>query len=186
MRRPRLASLVLIAALLAAACDSGNGSDGGPSVEPTATEAPSGSPGAPASPEPSGIPRVELEQVVNLDQPVAMAVRRGDPSLYFAEKVGRVVALREGSEEPEVILDLTSEVSTGSEQGLLGLAFSPDGEFLYVNFTDMAGDTRVVEFASDDRRRRRCRAGERCCSSTSRTRTTTAATSRSAPTDTSI
>jgi glucose/arabinose dehydrogenase len=88
--------------------------------------------------------------VVTLDQPVAMAVRRGDPSRYFAEKVGRVVALREGSEEPEVILDLTSEVSTGSEQGLLGLAFSPDSEYLYVNFTDVAGDTRVVEFAFAD------------------------------------
>ena len=151
MRRPRLATLVLIAALLAAACDSGGGSGGGPSLEPSATDAPSGSPGASASPEPSGIPRVELEPVVNLDQPVAMAIRRGDPTLYFAEKVGRVVVLPEGSEEPEILLDLTSEVSTGGEQGLLGLAFSPDGEFLYVNFTDTAGDTRVVEFAFGDR-----------------------------------
>lgn len=32
------------------------------------------------------------------------------------------------------------------EQGLLGLAFSPDGH-LYVNFTDTAGDTHVSEFA---------------------------------------
>ena len=150
MRRPRLASLVLIAALLAAACDSGDGSDAGPAVEPSATDAPSESPNAPASPEPSGIPRVELEPVVTLDQPVAMAIRTGDPTLYFAEKVGRVVALREGSGEPEVILDLTSEVSTGSDQGLLGLAFSPDGEFLYVNYTDVQGDTRVVEFAFAD------------------------------------
>lgn len=149
--RPRLASLVLIAALLAAACDSGDGSRGDPSVEPSATDAPSESPTSSTPPEPGGIPRVELEPVVNLDQPLAMAVRTGDRSLYFAEKVGRVVALRDGSEEPEIVLDLTSEVSTGSEQGLLGLAFSPDGEFLYVNFTDAQGDTRVVEFAFDDR-----------------------------------
>jgi glucose/arabinose dehydrogenase len=150
VRPPRLASLVLIAALLAAACDSGDGSGGGPSVEPSATDAPAGSPSASASPEPSGIPRIELEPVVTLDQPVAMAIQTGDPTRYFAEKVGRVVALREGSGEPEVILDLTSEVSTGSDQGLLGLAFSPDGEFLYVNYTDVQGDTRVVEFAFDD------------------------------------
>jgi glucose/arabinose dehydrogenase len=148
VRRPRLASLVLVAALLAAACDSADGSDGGPSIEPSATDVPSGSPSASTSPEPSGIPHVDLEPVVTLEQPVAMAVRRGDPSRYFAEKVGRVVALREGSEVPEVILDLTSEVSTGSEQGLLGLAFSPDGRFLYVNYTDVQGDTRVVEFSS--------------------------------------
>jgi glucose/arabinose dehydrogenase len=151
VRRPRLASLLLIAALLAAGCDSDGGSGAQPSVEPSATDASTGSPTSSAPPEPSRIPRVDLEPVVNLDQPLAMAVRTGDPSLYFAEKVGRVVALRDGSEEPEILLDLTSEVSTGSEQGLLGLAFSPDGEFLYVNFTDVAGDTRVLEFAFDDR-----------------------------------
>jgi glucose/arabinose dehydrogenase len=133
------------------ACDSGGGSVGGPSDEPSATDAPSDSPTSSEPSEPSGIPRVELEPVVALEQPVAMAVRAGDPSLYFAEKVGRVVALREGSEEPEIILDLASEVSLGGEQGLLGLAFSPDGEFLYVNYTDVQGDTRVVEFAFDDR-----------------------------------
>jgi glucose/arabinose dehydrogenase len=147
VRRLRLASLLLIAALLAAGCDSGSSSVGGPSVEPSATNAPSESPSASVAPEPSGIPRVEFEAVATLEQPLAMAVRTGDPSLYFAEKVGRVVVLSDGSEQPEIVLDLTSEVSLGSEQGLLGLAFSPDGEFLYVNFTDVQGDTRVVEFA---------------------------------------
>jgi len=132
VRRPRLASFLLIAALLAAACGSDDDRGGEPPVEP------------------SGIPRVELEPVTNLEQPLAMAVRSGDASLYFAEKVGRVVALRDGSEEPEIVLDLTSEVSLGSEQGLLGLAFSPDGEFLYVNYIDTQGDTRIVEFAFGD------------------------------------
>jgi glucose/arabinose dehydrogenase len=91
------------------------------------------------------IPRVELEHVTDLEQPVAMAVRSGDPSLYFAEKVGQIVALREGG-DLDVVLDLTREVSLGSEQGLLGLAFSPDGRFVYANFTDVQGDTRVVEW----------------------------------------
>jgi glucose/arabinose dehydrogenase len=91
---------------------------------------------------------VELERVADLEQPVAMAVRSGDPSLYFAEKVGRIVALREGG-DLDVVLDLTREVSLGSEQGLLGLAFSLDGRFLYANFTDVQGDTRVVEWRFD-------------------------------------
>ena len=38
-------------------------------------------------------------------------------------------------------------MSTGSEQGLLGLAFAPDGGHLYVNYTDTGGDTRIVEYA---------------------------------------
>jgi glucose/arabinose dehydrogenase len=37
-------------------------------------------------------------------------------------------------------------VSSGLEQGLLGLAFSPNGRFLYVNLTNPKGDTRVLEF----------------------------------------
>ncbi len=87
--------------------------------------------------------------VAELEQPVAMAVRAGDHALYVAEKVGRVVALSPGS-DPRVVLDLTNRVSLGSEQGLLGLAFSPDGRYLYVDFTDTGGDTHVAEFAFDD------------------------------------
>ena len=90
--------------------------------------------------------RVDLERVAVLEQPLALAVRSDDPALYFAEKVGRVVALRDGRAEPDVVLDLTAEVSLGGEQGLLGLAFSPNGRFLYVNYTDMQGDTHVTEF----------------------------------------
>ena len=84
--------------------------------------------------------------VAELEQPVAMAVRVDDRALYIAEKVGRVVALSPGS-APKVVLDLTDRVSLGSEQGLLGLAFSPDGRYLYVDFTDTEGDTHVTEFA---------------------------------------
>ncbi|MEA2555535.1 MAG: hypothetical protein QOI60_866 [Actinomycetota bacterium] len=76
-----------------------------------------------------------------------MAVRPGDPALYIAEKTGRVVAIRGGAVNPVPVLDLSSDVSLGGEQGLLGLTFSPDGGFLYVNFTDTNGDTRIDEFA---------------------------------------
>jgi hypothetical protein len=92
---------------------------------------------------------VDLKRVATLEQPLALAVRGGDPALYVAEKVGRVVALRDG--KTEVVLDLTGEVSLGSEQGLLGLAFSPDGRFLYVDYTDLEGDTHVTEFRFDER-----------------------------------
>ncbi|HEU4355024.1 MAG TPA: PQQ-dependent sugar dehydrogenase [Actinomycetota bacterium] len=93
--------------------------------------------------------RVELRRVAVLDQPVAMAVRSGDPALYVAEKVGRVVALDDDGER-RTVLDLTDRVSLGSEQGLLGIAFTPDGAFLYVDLTDLRGDTRVLEFAVTD------------------------------------
>jgi glucose/arabinose dehydrogenase len=75
-----------------------------------------------------------------------MAVRTNDEALYFAQKTGQVVALRAGTVDQRPVLDVSAEVAEGFEQGLLGLAFSPDGTFLYVNFTDLAGDTRIVEF----------------------------------------
>ncbi len=96
--------------------------------------------------------QVSLEQVATLEQPLALAVRTHDPALYIAEKTGRVMAIRAGRVDPRPVLDLSQEVSLGGEQGLLGLAFSPDGQFLYVNYTDVQGDTRIVEYAIRDGR----------------------------------
>jgi glucose/arabinose dehydrogenase len=96
-----------------------------------------------------GAAGVRLEQVATLEQPLALAVRPNDPAIYVVEKAGRVVALLDGA-EPHVVLDLTGQVSLGSEQGLLGLAFSPDGRFGYVDLTDPNGDTHVVEFTIQD------------------------------------
>ena len=79
-------------------------------------------------------------------------MRPDDPALYIAEKPGLVVAVRDGHVDPVPVLDITKDVSQGSEQGLLGLAFSPDGRFMYVNFTDTNGDTHVTEFAMKDGR----------------------------------
>jgi glucose/arabinose dehydrogenase len=48
-----------------------------------------------------------------------------------------------------VALDLTAEVRTGSEQGLLGLAFHPDfasDRRIYLHYSDRVGDTRVAEY----------------------------------------
>ena len=89
--------------------------------------------------------RVRLTQVATLQQPLAMALRNGDPDFYFAQKTGQVVALRNGASA--LVLELGGQVAQGAEQGLLGLVFSPDGGHLYVNYTDTAGDTHIVEYA---------------------------------------
>src|SRR5688500_47667 len=86
--------------------------------------------------------------VATLEQPLAMAIRRGDRgALYVAQKTGRVVRILDGRIDPVAVLDLSGGVSLGSEQGLLGIVFSPDGRFLYVNYTDTSGDTHVTEYA---------------------------------------
>ena len=94
-----------------------------------------------------GAVRIALRHVATLDQPISMAVRRGDPTLYVAEKTGLVVAIRAGHVSSTPVLDLRGRVSQGGEQGLLGIAFSPDGRYLYADFTDTTGNTHVTQWA---------------------------------------
>ena len=53
---------------------------------------------------------------------------------------------------PRPFLDVTSLIRSGGEQGLLGLAFAPDyatSHQFVVDYTDTAGNTRVVRYRSD-------------------------------------
>ena len=76
-----------------------------------------------------------------------MATRAGEDGLYIVSKRGKVFALRGGTLDPAPVLDLSKEVARGSEQGLLGMTFSPDGTLAYVNYTDRKGDTNIMEYA---------------------------------------
>jgi glucose/arabinose dehydrogenase len=91
--------------------------------------------------------QVSLQRIATVEQPLAIAIRTGDPALYVAERTGRVVAIRNGHVVARPVLDLSDQVSLGGEQGLLGLAFSPNGRSVYVNYTDVNGDTRIVGYA---------------------------------------
>ncbi len=104
--------------------------------------------------------RFRLTPVAAVEGPTAMAVRGTDPdsadgtalgvtaaptdtALYVTEQQGRVRAIRDGTLDPTPVLDLRDTVSAGGERGLLGLTFSPDGQTLYVDYTNRDGDTRV-------------------------------------------
>jgi glucose/arabinose dehydrogenase len=93
---------------------------------------------------------VRLQKVGDFDQPVYVTQPPGEArDLYVVEKTGFVQVVRDGQRVSKPFLDLSAQVSTGSEQGLLSLAFAPDyrkSGLLYVDYTDTAGDTRVVEY----------------------------------------
>ena len=62
---------------------------------------------------------------------------------FYDESRGEVHAVDLDAGTSDLVLDLTDLVSTGFEQGLLGIAVDPAGERLYVDYTDTAGDTDI-------------------------------------------
>ena len=113
-------------------------------------------PGAPPAEEPPAEPgglaslTLGFEPIIDgFEQPLYVTgAGDGSGRLFVVEKTGRIWVVRDG-ERSEVFLDLSEQVSTTSEQGLLGLAFSPsfaeDGVF-FVNYTDADGASVVSSF----------------------------------------
>jgi hypothetical protein len=160
MRQGRLAVAVVVL-LLAVACD--NGSDEpasapatpqtGSSDESTeSTETDTGALPAPPDPgKPGAGGLLALETVASgLDSPVFLTAAPGEPNrLYVVEQPGRIRVLEDGVLVEEPFLDITSQVSSGGERGLLSMAFHPRYEsngLFYVDYTDLEGDTRVEEY----------------------------------------
>src|SRR5262249_43540260 len=89
--------------------------------------------------------RIHLTKIAEVESPTAFAVRPGDDALYVTEQEGRVRVIHNGRVDAKPAIDLTADVKSGGEQGLLGLAFSNDGKLAYLDYTDSNGDVRVVE-----------------------------------------
>ncbi|MDE0579215.1 MAG: PQQ-dependent sugar dehydrogenase [bacterium] len=92
-----------------------------------------------------------LTPVASLPDPMALVTRPGTGGgtgdLYVATRDGRVWLLSaDGDEPPEVVLDISTQTNPDCEEGLLGIAFSADGSKLYVSYTDLEGDSQIVEY----------------------------------------
>ena len=83
-----------------------------------------------------------------LNRPTWVGAAPGDDdALWVLEQPGRVIRIQDGRRR--TLLDLSREILTGAEQGLLGIAFHPDfasTRRLYLHWSDPKGDTRVAEF----------------------------------------
>ena len=95
--------------------------------------------------------KIALVKVASgLSQPVFVtSAKDGTGRLFIVEKTGRIRIYRGGSVLATPFLDLSAAVSTGGEQGLLGLAFHPayrTNRKFYVDYTNLAGDTVIREF----------------------------------------
>ena len=168
-RRVRARALAFAASLAVAACGSGTGPDrpaGSATPSPSGPTAPTGSgappsdvaasPSTPATPPPAPFDpaaiRLTLDPVATLPgRPLDIAnAGDGGGRLFVAEQGGTIRIVRGGEVAAQPFLDLSSRTAAGGERGLLGLAFHPrfpDDPRLFVNYTDLAGDTVVASYA---------------------------------------
>lgn len=178
MTARRLATVLVAAALLAAACGDDGGGDGAtpeggtqvlpsPTTAVPTTAAPTTGPADPppsttTTTAPAGVDTLEgaavqLRPVVRLDRPTALTTRPGSPHLWVAERGGtvRVVTLEDAglgqvrATVGPVVADVSDRTTTGAERGLLGLAFSADGDTLFLSYTDLDGATTVDALTMD-------------------------------------
>jgi glucose/arabinose dehydrogenase len=104
--------------------------------------------GASQLPTPPVVDQLGLEPVATgLQFPLLVTAPLTDVTrLFIVEKRGVIRVVRNGQLLAAPFLDIRSKVSTGSEQGLLGLSFHPryntNGVFV-ISYTNPLGDTRV-------------------------------------------
>ena len=119
--------LLSAATLMPMAC----GSDGEPSPPPTALD-------------------LALEPVATgFDFPLLVTAPAGDARLFVVEKRGLIKIVKSGAVLAAPFLDVSANVSTGSEQGLLGLAFDPQygtNGRLFISYTNRAGDNVLESY----------------------------------------
>ncbi|MEA2413103.1 MAG: hypothetical protein QOC77_3664 [Thermoleophilaceae bacterium] len=138
--RPPAALLAASIALLAGCGGCGNGGASG------TTAAPRDKP----KPAVSAARGVRLKRVGSFSSPIFVTAPPADKHrLFVVERAGRIRVVKDGHKLAAPFLDISSEVSTDSERGLLSMAFAPDyassGRF-YVYFTDHSGDIHIQEF----------------------------------------
>ena len=106
---------------------------------------------APPPPDDSNL-RLALQSVATgLERPVYLTAPANDDRLFIVEQPGRIRIVKNGQLVTQPFLDIVSRVSSSGERGLLSVAFHPaytSNRFFYVNYTDLAGDTRIERFTA--------------------------------------
>jgi glucose/arabinose dehydrogenase len=158
------ACLVPVLAALVLGCGSGDSTEpaGGspPAGEPQQEQQESGATGRDRGAAAGGAAQargVRLAAVGRFDAPLYVTSPPGDERRVFVvEQGGRIRVVRGGRKLRAPFLDITAQVLSGGEQGLLSMAFAPDyaqSRRFYVYFTGRDGRQNVVEYraASADR-----------------------------------
>jgi len=92
---------------------------------------------------------VELTEIGSFDLPLYVTQPEGgDEDIYVVEQGGTIERVTPDG-ATSTFLDISDETAAEGEQGLLSMAFAPDyarSGLFYVDYTNLDGDTRVVEY----------------------------------------
>jgi glucose/arabinose dehydrogenase len=92
---------------------------------------------------------VRLLRLGNFDAPTFIDSPRGDSRRFVVQRSGTIVVLHGRKKLDEPFLDISSNVSTEGEEGLLSMAFPPDYErsgIFYVYYTDKQGFIQIDQY----------------------------------------
>ena len=131
-----------------AGCDSDDGEQ--TQAEPVGQSGDEQDPGAAdGSTSAAGRGPVRLLRLGRFDGPTYLTAPRGDPRRFVVQRDGTIVIVSGRRQLDEPFLDISENVSTEGEGGLLSMAFAPDygssGRF-YVYYTDRDGFLQIDQF----------------------------------------
>ncbi len=100
---------------------------------------------------PGAIPELVLDTVATgLSNPLYVTTPPGDRNrLFVVERTGTIRVFKNGVLQAKPFLDITAEVSTGAEQGILGMAFPPDyatSKYFVVYYVNPSVETVLSRF----------------------------------------
>ena len=149
----KLMSFLLVTLMLAGfmllSADCGGGDDFG------LREATVSGPEDTTLPEPQPVEAIEVFTDMDFQAPVFLTAVPGDEGLLAVVEQAGVIKVFDQREDSKagVLLDISSKVLSGGEQGLIGLAFDPqfaDNHHFYVNYTAIpSGMTVIARFTAD-------------------------------------
>jgi glucose/arabinose dehydrogenase len=89
------------------------------------------------------------------DQPIFITGAKGEPGRLYVVEQGGTIRILQNGKPSGTLLDIRRMVTSGGEQGLLGLAFHPSYpkvRKLYVQYTARNGSTKLVEYRTNGSR----------------------------------
>ena len=99
-------------------------------------------------------PDVELNNAfpgLNFDQPLVLKQPPSDDNRFMIiEKPGVIQLLVNGIKQPQPFLDITNQISSTGERGLLGMTFHPNyssNRYFYVSYTNNSGNSVISRFS---------------------------------------